>query len=49
MPFDVDCPETLQNLLQNHNKTDTLLQFFHSVKPSTRDRLELMSKFNDIF
>jgi hypothetical protein len=27
---------------------DTFLQFFHSVK-SMRDRLELLSKLNDIF
>jgi hypothetical protein len=31
------------------NKIDTFLQFFHSVKPSYESRLELTSKFNDIF
>jgi hypothetical protein len=30
------------------NKIATFLQFFHSVKPFY-DRLELCSKFNDIF
>jgi hypothetical protein len=46
--------KTINSKLKNgncQNKIDTFFQFFHGVKPSflTRDRLELASKFNDIF